>query len=76
MKTIKFTDEELLYLRRAIDVYTSDLREYIKETGHSALDPTIYDGILDRIDSMIGRDELSLTESHSVDSAQAGDSPR
>ena len=53
MKTMEFTEEELLYLRRAVDVYTNDLREYIKENGSSALDPTVYDGILDKIEDMI-----------------------
>ena len=60
MLNIELTVQELYYLRRAVDVYTNDLREYIKENGNSALDPTIFDGILDKIENMIDKEKTEI----------------
>lgn len=63
MLNIELTVQELYYLRRAVDVYTNDLREYIKENGNSALDPTIFDGILDKIENMIDKEKTEINPS-------------
>ena len=57
---MEFTVEELYYMRRAIDSFACGLEEYIEEHGKSALDPSVYQRILDRIESTIDKEKAAI----------------
>lgn len=65
MPNVELSVQELYYIRRAVDVYTYHLREYIKEKGDSAIEPTVFDGILDKVESVINAEKEKINPSPS-----------